>query len=77
MNERENDPRDEAAPEGNTEAPGAETPPVDFAKDEDVSRGFRRAVREALAAHARRGNKVVVWKDGRPVWIRPKPGRGA
>ncbi|RYG43397.1 hypothetical protein EON79_17030 [bacterium] len=53
------------------------TPPVDFAKDEDVSQAVRRAVREALAGHARRGNRVVVWKDGHPVWIRPTPELGA
>lgn len=52
------------------------TPPVDFAKDEDVSRAVRRAVRDALVGHARKGNRVVVWKDGRAVWIRPRPEMG-
>lgn len=63
MKDRDDEPQEDAA----------EAPPVDFANDEDVSRGFRRAVREALAAHALRKNKVVVWKNGRPAWVRPKP----
>ena len=63
---KEPEPRDEDADK-----------PVDFSQDESVSGAVRRAVREALAGHARRGNKVVVWRDGRPVWIRPKPEVGS
>jgi hypothetical protein len=31
----------------------------------------RRAVREALLAHARAGNPVASWEDGKVVWIQP------
>lgn len=34
-----------------------------------ILRALRAGVREALAAHKRAGNPVVVWRDGRVVWI--------
>ena len=34
-----------------------------------ILRALRAAVRDALAAHKRAGNSVVVWRDGRVVWI--------
>ena len=44
-------------------------PPVDFGEDEQVSRSFRAAVRAALDNHARKGNRVAVWRNGRQ-WVR-------
>jgi hypothetical protein len=33
---------------------------------------MRRAVREALLQHKRDGMPVVVWQDGKVVWIPPE-----
>lgn len=43
-----------------------------FHQDEEVDKAVKDAVRNALAEHARKGNLVVVWKDGKPVWV-PAP----
>lgn len=40
-----------------------------FHEDADVDQAVKDAVHNALAEHARKGNKVVVWRDGRPVWV--------
>jgi len=34
-----------------------------------VLRAMRQAVREALAQHRQAGDPIVVWRDGRVVWI--------
>jgi hypothetical protein len=34
-----------------------------------ILRALRSAVREALAAHKRAGNSVVIWQDERVVWV--------
>jgi hypothetical protein len=34
-----------------------------------ILHAMRQGVREALARHKERGNPVVVWRDGRVVWI--------
>ncbi len=43
-------------------------PQKSFHKDEEVHLAVTEAVKDALAEHARKGNLVVVWKDGKPVW---------
>lgn len=35
----------------------------------EITRVFRRGVAEALRAHERAGNPVVVWEDGRVVHV--------
>jgi hypothetical protein len=40
-----------------------------FAEDEAVDLAVKQAVRHALKEHGRKGNKVVVWKDGQAVWV--------
>ena len=40
-----------------------------FNRDEEVHRAVSDAVRDALEEHARKGNHVVVWKDGKAVWV--------
>lgn len=32
----------------------------------------RKAVREAVLTHARAGNPVPTWRDGRVVWLQPE-----
>lgn len=41
----------------------------EFHKDEEVDQAVKDAVRQALNEHARKGNQVVIWKDGKPVWV--------
>jgi hypothetical protein len=36
-----------------------------------VEQAVRRAAREALLAHARAGNPVAFWRDGKVVWLQP------
>lgn len=36
---------------------------------EKVLAGLRLAVAEALEVHRKAGRKVVVWKDGKVVWL--------
>jgi hypothetical protein len=38
---------------------------------ERILRALRRAVRDTLRDHKRNGDPVVVWRDGRVVWIQP------
>jgi hypothetical protein len=36
-----------------------------------IEAALRRAGREALLMHARAGNPVSTWKDGKVVWLQP------
>ncbi len=46
------------------------------AEQDDVLRkfeiGVRRGVAQALEEHRRAGRSIVVWKDGKIVWIPPE-----
>lgn len=45
-------------------------PPIERVDDVPlILHAMRQGVREALARHRERGNPVVVWRDGRVVWI--------
>ena len=39
---------------------------------EKVLAGLRLAVAEALEVHRKAGRKIVVWKDGKVVWLTVK-----
>jgi hypothetical protein len=43
-----------------------------FADDDEVVRAAQDAVRRTLAEHRRKGQQVVVWRDGRPVRVNLK-----
>ena len=47
-----------------------------FQIDEEVDQAVNVAVRNALDEHARKGNKVVVWRDGEPAWIDAPSAKG-
>jgi len=49
--------------------PAVTTYPLDRAAHEAA---IRKAVREAVLAHARAGNPVATWRDGKVVWIQPE-----
>jgi hypothetical protein len=37
-----------------------------------IDAAVRKAMREAVLMHARLGNSVCTWKDGRVVWLSPQ-----
>jgi len=39
---------------------------------EATCRVMRKAVREALLVHKKLGQSIVVWEDGRVVWVGPE-----
>lgn len=40
-----------------------------FNTDEQVDKLIREAVRKAIAKHFSAGEQVVVWRDGKAVWV--------
>ena len=42
-----------------------------LAEAEKVEAAVQAAVRDALIAHKRAGNPIVVWENGQVVWIPP------
>ena len=50
-----------------------------FNLDAEVDEAIREAVRQAVEGHLKRGEPIVVWKDGKAVWLeneaeKPKDG---
>ena len=43
-----------------------------FGNKELITKALARAVREALIRHKKAGNPVVVWQDGKIVWLKPE-----
>jgi hypothetical protein len=43
-----------------------------LADRELIQNALKRAAREAVLSHARAGNPVAVWRDGKVVWIPPE-----
>jgi hypothetical protein len=37
-----------------------------------ITQAIQRGVREALLMHARAGNPVAGWRDGKVVWVPPE-----
>lgn len=37
-----------------------------------IDKALRKAVQEALARHKQAGNPIVVWRDGKIVWLKPE-----
>lgn len=42
-----------------------------FADRAAVGAAIAKGVREAILSHARSGNPIAVWRDGRVVWLEP------
>lgn len=40
-----------------------------FNEDDQVDRLIRQAVRKAIQKHFSEGESVVVWRDGKAVWV--------
>ncbi len=37
-----------------------------------IDKALRQGVHEALLKHKQAGNPVVVWRDGKMVWLKPE-----
>jgi hypothetical protein len=40
-----------------------------FAEKQPIHDALKRGIRQAMAVHKRLGHSVVVWRDGKVVWI--------
>lgn len=43
-----------------------------FAEGTLIDKALKQAVREAILQHKRAGNPIVVWRDGKIVWLKPE-----
>lgn len=43
-----------------------------FSNPDVVTRAIMKGVREALLSHKRGGFRVVIWRDGKTVWLKPE-----
>lgn len=43
-----------------------------FADPEKITQALAQGVRDALLKHKQAGNPVVVWREGKAVWIAPE-----
>jgi hypothetical protein len=43
-----------------------------FANPEKITQALTQSVSEALLKHKQAGNPVVVWRDGKMVWLKPE-----
>jgi hypothetical protein len=63
------------------EEPGIEVPVAKESREErewrlacdpdDILKAVDQAVQEAIARHRSRGEPIVVWQDGKVVWLKP------
>ncbi|MEK6656531.1 MAG: hypothetical protein AABY58_03735 [Nitrospirota bacterium] len=37
-----------------------------------ITHALVQGVREALLKHKQAGNSIVIWKDGKTVWLKPE-----
>ena len=43
-----------------------------FANPEKITQAVAKGVRDALLKHKQAGNPIVVWRDGKIVWLDPE-----
>ncbi len=43
-----------------------------FSDPEIITQALVKGVREALLKHKQAGNPIVIWKDGKAVWLKPE-----
>ncbi|MBI5408765.1 MAG: hypothetical protein HZA14_05305 [Nitrospirae bacterium] len=43
-----------------------------FSDPEIITQALIQGVREALLKHKQAGNPIVIWKDGKAVWLKPE-----
>lgn len=37
-----------------------------------IDKALKKAVQEALVRHKQAGNPIVVWRDGKIIWLKPE-----
>jgi hypothetical protein len=43
-----------------------------FDDPEKITQALAQGVRDALLKHKQAGNPIVIWRDGKAVWIKPE-----
>jgi hypothetical protein len=43
-----------------------------FSNPETITRALSQGVRDALLKHKRAGNPIVIWRNGKAVWLKPE-----
>jgi isoaspartyl peptidase/L-asparaginase-like protein (Ntn-hydrolase superfamily) len=43
-----------------------------FREGTSIDKALKQGVREALLRHKQAGNSIVVWRDGKIVWLKPE-----
>lgn len=43
-----------------------------FKEGSPIDKALKKAVQEALVRHKQAGNPIVVWRDGKIVWLKPE-----
>ena len=43
-----------------------------FKEGTPIDKALKKAVQGALVRHKQAGNPIVVWRDGKIVWIKPE-----
>jgi len=43
-----------------------------FKEGSPIDKALKKAVQEALVRHKHAGNPIVVWRDGKIVWLKPE-----
>jgi hypothetical protein len=43
-----------------------------FANPEKITLALTKGVHDALLRHKQAGNSIVVWRDGKIVWLKPE-----
>lgn len=43
-----------------------------FFDPDKITKALVQGVREALLKHKQAGNPIVIWKDGKTVWLKPE-----
>ena len=43
-----------------------------FADPEKITEALAQGVRDALLKHKQAGNPIVIWREGKAVWIKPE-----
>ncbi len=43
-----------------------------FKEGSPIDKALKKAVQQALVRHKQAGNPIVVWRDGKIVWLKPE-----
>jgi hypothetical protein len=43
-----------------------------FSNPETITRALAQGMRDALLKHKQTGNLVVVWRNGKAIWLKPE-----